>query len=56
MTVHACIDGWIASGEMGYYQAAVKLADAMIAKFYDRTAGAFFDTPVGTEAPLRWVR
>ncbi|MGC1424457.1 MAG: thioredoxin domain-containing protein [Terracidiphilus sp.] len=54
MTVHACIDGWIASGEMGYFQAAVKLADAMIAKFYDRTAGAFFDTPFGTEgaAPL----
>jgi uncharacterized protein YyaL (SSP411 family) len=44
MTVHACIDGWIASGEMRFYQAAVKLADAMIAKFYDRTAGAFFDT------------
>ncbi len=47
MTVHACVDGWIASGEMRFYQAAVKLADAMIAKFYDRTAGAFFDTAVG---------
>ncbi len=45
MTVHACIDAWIESGEMRYYAAAVKLADAMIAKFYDRTAGAFFDTP-----------
>jgi uncharacterized protein YyaL (SSP411 family) len=44
MTVHACIDGWLASGEMRFYQAAIKLADAMIAKFYDRTAGAFFDT------------
>ncbi|HEY1575509.1 MAG TPA: thioredoxin domain-containing protein [Terracidiphilus sp.] len=44
MTVHGCIDGWIASCEMRYYEAAVKLADAMIAKFYDRTAGAFFDT------------
>ena len=49
MTVHACVDGWIASGEMRYYRAAVKLADAMIAKFYDRTAGAFFDTAAGTE-------
>jgi hypothetical protein len=49
MTVHACIDGWIASGEMRYYQAAVMLADAMIAKFYDRTAGAFFDTASGAD-------
>src|ERR1700739_947333 len=46
MTVHACIDGWVASGEMRFYQAAVKLGDAMIAKFYDRTAGALFDTAV----------
>ncbi|MGA8086022.1 MAG: thioredoxin domain-containing protein [Terracidiphilus sp.] len=53
MTVHACIDGWIASGDMRYYRAAVKLADAMIAKFYDRTAGAFFDSAAGTDgAPL----
>ena len=43
-TVHACVDGWLASGEMRYYHAAVKLADAMIARFYDRTAGAFYDT------------
>jgi len=42
-TVHACVDGWLASGEMKFYRAAVKLADAMIARFYDRTAGAFFD-------------
>jgi hypothetical protein len=42
-TVHACIDAWFASGEMNYYRAAVKLADGMIARFYDRTAGAFYD-------------
>jgi uncharacterized protein YyaL (SSP411 family) len=47
MTVHACIDGWIASGDLRYYRAGVKLADAMIAKFYDQTAGAFFDTAAG---------
>ena len=54
MTVHACIDGWIASGEMRFYHAAVKLADAMIAQFYDRTAGAFFDTaaPADGSMPL----
>jgi uncharacterized protein YyaL (SSP411 family) len=53
-TVHAAIDGWLASGEMKFYRAAVKLADAMIAHFYDRTAGAFFDAaaPQDGEAPL----
>jgi uncharacterized protein YyaL (SSP411 family) len=30
---------------MEFYHAAIKLADAMIARFHDRTAGAFFDTP-----------
>jgi hypothetical protein len=43
-TIHACIDAWFASGRMEFYHAAVKLAEAMIVKFYDRTAGAFFDT------------
>jgi uncharacterized protein len=43
-TIHACIDGWFASGQMEFYHAAVKLADAMIARFYDRTGGAFYDT------------
>ena len=42
-TVHACIDGWLASGDMKFYRAAVKLADSMINRFYDRTAGAFYD-------------
>jgi uncharacterized protein YyaL (SSP411 family) len=43
-TVHACIDAWLAGGEMSYYHAAVKLADAMIALFHDPAAGAFYDT------------
>jgi hypothetical protein len=47
-TVNACIDGWLASGEMKFYNAAIKLADAMIEQFYDASAGGFFDTP----APL----
>jgi hypothetical protein len=52
-TVHACIDGWFSSGEMSYYHAAVKLADAMIARFCDRTAGAFFDaSQVAGAVPL----
>jgi uncharacterized protein YyaL (SSP411 family) len=43
-TIHACIDAWLAGGEMRYYHAAVKLADAMIALFHDPTGGAFYDT------------
>jgi uncharacterized protein YyaL (SSP411 family) len=60
-TVHACVDAWFSTGEMSYYQAAVKLADAMITRFYDRQAGAFFDaaapadgvTPLGALAARR---
>jgi len=47
-TVNACIDGWLASGEMKFYRAAIKLADAMIEQFNDASAGGFFDT----SAPL----
>ncbi|MGA3161234.1 MAG: thioredoxin domain-containing protein [Terracidiphilus sp.] len=43
-TVHACIDSWLACGEMRYYHAAVKLADSMIALFHDPVGGAFYDT------------
>ncbi len=46
--VHACLDGWMASGEMKYYQAAVELADRMVAEFYDSTGGGFFDAAAGT--------
>jgi hypothetical protein len=53
-TVHACIDAWLASGKMNIYQTGIKLADAMIARFYDHTAGAFYDAaaPQEGEAPL----
>jgi hypothetical protein len=53
-TVHAAIDAWLASGHMNFYRVAVKLADAMIARFYDRTAGAFYDTaePEDGQQPL----
>ena len=53
-TVHACIDAWLVGGEMRFYHAAVKLADSMIARFYDRIAGAFYDTAAPEEgtAPL----
>ncbi len=50
-TVHACIDAWMASGEMKYYHAAIKLADDMIEQFHDASSGGFFDT----SAPLNAV-
>jgi hypothetical protein len=40
---HACLDGWLATGAMKYYQAALDLAERMVAGFYDSTGGGFFD-------------
>jgi uncharacterized protein YyaL (SSP411 family) len=51
-TIHACIDAWLATGKMNFYRVAVKLADAMIARFYDETAGAFYDAAAPGEAAL----
>jgi uncharacterized protein YyaL (SSP411 family) len=42
-TIHACMDAWFATGNMNFYRVAVKLADAMIARFYDEAGGAFYD-------------
>jgi uncharacterized protein YyaL (SSP411 family) len=50
--IHACIDAWMASGAMSYHHAAVKLADAMIARFHDSTFGGFFDSAASPEIPL----
>jgi uncharacterized protein YyaL (SSP411 family) len=53
-TVHACIDAWFATGNMNFYRVAAKLADAMIARFYDEAAGGFYDAaaPVPGEVTL----
>jgi hypothetical protein len=53
-TVHACIDGWLAGGDIRFYRAARTIADAMIARFYDQVAGAFYDAaaPEKGSAPL----
>jgi uncharacterized protein YyaL (SSP411 family) len=45
------VDAWLASGKIAYYRSAVRLAEAMIEKFYDRTAGAFFDTAIEGAEP-----
>jgi uncharacterized protein YyaL (SSP411 family) len=51
-TVHACVDAWLASGRMGFCRAGIKLADAMIARFYDKAAGAFYDTASTAEGTM----
>ncbi|MFC5864720.1 thioredoxin domain-containing protein [Acidicapsa dinghuensis] len=43
---HAATDAWLATGKIAYYRAAMQLAQTMIARFYDKTAGAFVDTPL----------
>ena len=50
-TLHAAIDAWLASGNMNFYRVGMKLADAMIARFYDRVAGAFFDAAAPSDGP-----
>jgi uncharacterized protein len=52
-TVHACLDGWLSTGAFEYYRSAVKLADVMIGRFYDRAAGAFVDTPLDEDESAR---
>ena len=44
---HAALDAWEATGELRFYTAAEQIAQQVMARFHDRTAGAFFDT----EAP-----
>ncbi len=41
--VHACLDGWLATGTATYYQSALELAERMVTEFYDATGGGFFD-------------
>ncbi|HEX3438146.1 MAG TPA: thioredoxin domain-containing protein [Pseudacidobacterium sp.] len=42
--IHACVDAWQATGEIHYYNTAMKLGEVMIEFFYDTTSGGFFDT------------
>ncbi len=51
---NAALDAWEATGEFRYYEAAAGLADAAIAKFYDKEGGAFFDTEAAAEGERRW--
>ena len=50
--LHALIDAWLATGSRQYYRYAIEIAESMIARFYDSTSGAFFDTETTSETPL----
>ena len=47
LMVHACLDAWQATAALGYYTAAERIAEAMVARFADRVSGGFFDTEQG---------
>jgi uncharacterized protein YyaL (SSP411 family) len=52
-TAHACIDAWLATGEIGYFQSAITLAKAMVDLFYNRSEGAFVDTRLDEEDSVK---
>ncbi len=45
-TGHAALDAWETTGEYEYFEAALGLVEAALAKFFDREKGGFFDTPL----------
>ena len=52
LLIHACVDGWLASALPHYYSAALRLAQRMMADFYDGAGGGFFDAAVHRDALL----
>jgi uncharacterized protein len=50
---HAALDGWEATGEMKYYEAAQGIADSAVARFYDAKGCGFFDTELPAEGERR---
>ena len=46
---HASLDAWETTGDMLYFRTAEAIADMVLARFYDRSGFAFFDTPAPAE-------
>ncbi|HEY4053103.1 MAG TPA: thioredoxin domain-containing protein [Terriglobales bacterium] len=44
-TVIACLDAYETTSDISYFRLAKKIADQMIARFYDGANGGFFDSP-----------
>jgi uncharacterized protein YyaL (SSP411 family) len=43
-TVIACLDAYEATADLSYFRFARSIADSMVAGFFDRVSGGFFDT------------
>jgi uncharacterized protein YyaL (SSP411 family) len=50
--VHACLDAWQATASRRYYDAAAEIGAAMVARFYDRVGGGFFDMEPSEGKPI----
>ncbi|HEY7404996.1 MAG TPA: thioredoxin domain-containing protein [Candidatus Angelobacter sp.] len=48
-TIIACLDAYEATADLSYFHFAQKIADMMVARFYDPREGGFFDTAAGPE-------
>jgi uncharacterized protein len=47
LLANACVDAWMATGQLRYYQHGMDIADAMVNRFCDTEGGGFFDTEKG---------
>jgi uncharacterized protein len=52
-TAIACLDAYEATSDLGYFKFAQDITDAMIARFFDPTAGGFFDREPAADGS-RW--
>ncbi|WP_188759786.1 thioredoxin domain-containing protein [Edaphobacter acidisoli] len=50
---HAALDAWEVTGEMRYYRAAEAIAESVIARFYDKVGGGFFDMENAADGEVR---
>jgi uncharacterized protein YyaL (SSP411 family) len=51
-TALACLDAYETTASLSYYPCAQKIADAMLERFFDSTAGGFFDSEAGVLGAL----
>jgi hypothetical protein len=49
-SVIACLDAYEATADLSYFRLARAIADVMVARFFDREEGGFFDTEMRGEA------
>jgi uncharacterized protein YyaL (SSP411 family) len=51
-TAIACLDAYEASSDLSYFDFAKRIASVMLERFFDKTAGGFFDTPTLAEGQI----